>query len=332
MRAALLLGALGAAPSAPSQAQTGAVGVHDPAIIKHGDVYYLFHTGNGIPIKRSRDLVHWEEAGRVFDSLPAWAAEAVPAARNSLWAPDISFFSGRYHLYYSVSSFGSQRSAIGLATNATLDPESASYRWVDHGMVIRSVPGVSTHNAIDPNIVLDERGEPWLNWGSFWGGIKLRKVDRRTGMLSERDTTLHSLAARRGVDATTGPDNDQSVEGSFIIRRGEFYYLFVSFDMCCRGVRSTYNIRVGRSERVTGPYVDERGEVMTRGGGDVVLGTIGRIRGPGHNSILTEGDRHFLVHHFYDAEDNGRSKLQIRPVIWTPNGWPVAGEPLAPPS
>ena len=311
----------------PARAQTGDVGVHDPSIIKQGDSYYIFSTGNGIPIKRSRDLVRWENVGRVFEAMPGWVADAVPAARGSLWAPDISFFNGRYHLYYSASSFGSQRSAIGLATNATLDPAAPDYRWEDHGPVVRSLPGVSTFNAIDPNLVLDQAGVPWLSWGSFWGGLKMRRVDPATGMLSASDSTLHSLAARRGTEATMGPDNDQSIEAPFIVRRGDYYYLFASFDMCCRGTRSTYNIRVGRSESVTGPYVDERGELMTRGGGDVVLATLGRIRGPGHNSVLVEGDRYHLVHHYYDADDGGRAKLQIRPIEWIED-WPTAGEQL----
>src|SRR5690606_14191792 len=149
-RCTLLSLACAAALSTPrgAQAQTGAIGVHDPVVIEQGGEYYLFHTGNGIPIKRSSDLIHWVEAGRVFEERPEWIAEAVPAARGSQWAPDISFFNDRYHLYYSVSSFGSQHSAIGLATNRTLDPESPAYRWEDHGPVIRSMPGVSTHNAI----------------------------------------------------------------------------------------------------------------------------------------------------------------------------------------
>lgn len=316
---------------AASPAQTGDVNTHDPAIIRAGDVYYLFHTGRGVPFKRSRDLVHWENVGRVFEEVPAWATEAVPAVRGSLWAPDIAFFNGRYHLYYSVSSFGSQRSAIGLATNATLDPGSPDYRWVDQGEVVRSIPEVSTHNAIDPNFVVDTSGQPWLNWGSFWGGIKMRRLDPATGLLSAEDTTLYSLAARRDPDDVTGPRNNQSIEGSFIVRRGDFYYLFVSFDRCCRGVRSSYNIRVGRAEEITGPYLDEHGVPMTEGGGMVVLAGAGRVRGPGHNAVLVEGDTYYLVHHYYDAADEGRSKLQIRPLLWSDEGWPMAGEPLASP-
>jgi arabinan endo-1,5-alpha-L-arabinosidase len=321
-------------------AQTGEIGVHDPVIIKQGDTYYVFATGNGVPILRSRDLKTWERGGRVFAQMPEWVATAVPAARGSLWAPDVSFFNGKYHLYYSASSFGSQLSAIGLATNVTLDTTSADYRWVDQGIVVQSIPRVSTFNAIDPNLIMDADGEPWLNWGSFWGGIKLRKVDKQTGKLSTQDTTLYSLASRSGTEATSNQGADRSIEGPFIISRAvrdsagtsrTWYYLFVSFDRCCAGERSTYNIRVGRSEKVTGPYVDPSGRPMTEGSGMVVLSSHGRVRGPGHNSILIENDTsYYLVHHFYDGEDRYRSRLQIRPLTWVQN-WPYAGDPITPP-
>ena len=308
--------------------------VHDPAIIKEGDTYYLFSTGRGISMRRSPDLVNWEMLPPVFadlpEMLPSWAAAEVPGVR-SIWAPDVSFFNGLYHLYYSLSTFGSNRSAIGLATNRTLDPDSPEYSWEDRGKVVESFPGVSTHNAIDPNVIIDEEGQPWLNWGSFWGGVKMRKLDPATGLASAEDSTIHSLAARISTEATEGNNRPRSVEAPFIVKRGEYYYLFLSFDRCCAGVRSTYNIRVGRSEAVTGPYLDEHGVRMTRGGGTLVLAGAGRVRGPGHNSILVEGDQYYLVHHYYDADDNGRSRLQIRPLIGKEDGWPVADEPLSAP-
>jgi len=260
--------------------------------------------------------------------VPAWAPAAVPGTQFP-WAPDISFFDGRYHLYYSLSTFGAQRSAIGLATNATLDPASSHYAWVDRGKVVESVPGVSSHNAIDPAVALDERGRPWLAWGSFWGGLKMRRLDAATGKLSREDTTTYSLAARTGVDVTRGPLDSQSVEAPFIVRHGDHYYLFASYDMCCRGERSTYNVRVGRSAAITGPYVDRDGVALTEGGGTRVLAGSGSVRGPGHNSVLADGGRHYLVHHFYDAGAKGRSTLQIRPLLWGEDGWPRAGEPLA---
>src|SRR5208337_3512084 len=98
-------------------------GVHDPCIAKENGIYYVFSTARGIGIRQSDDLVHWRRIGRVFDSQPAWAKREIPAS-NDLWAPDISYFNGEYHLYYAVSAFGRNRSCIGLATNKTLDPKS----------------------------------------------------------------------------------------------------------------------------------------------------------------------------------------------------------------
>lgn len=319
---------------AHTQPSANPLQLHDPSIIRQGETYYIFSTGNGISMRRSSDLINWEMLPPVFadlpDMLPVWAAEEVPGVRN-IWAPDIAYFNGLYHLYYSLSTFGSNRSVIGLVTSPTLDPSDTRYGWTDRGKVVESFPGVSTHNAIDSNVVFDERGQPWMSWGSFWGGVKMRKVDPSTGLLSSEDTTLYSLAARISPEATDGPNRPRSVEAPFIVRRGEYYYMFLSFDRCCSGERSTYNIRVGRSTSVTGPYVDEHGVRMTRGGGTIVLAGEGRVRGPGHNSVLVEGEDYHLVHHYYDAEDRGRSKLQIRPLLWRADGWPVAGDPLFPP-
>lgn len=298
--------------------QQGAIrNVHDPVVIKQDGSYVLFFTGPGLPMRRSEDLVHWETAGQVFSELPDWAREEVPGVEFP-WAPDISFYNDRYHLYYSLSTFGSQRSVIGLATNETLDPERSNYEWTDRGKVVESRPGAVDYNAIDPNVAFDEDGEPWLAWGSYWGGIKMRKLDPETGLPSDTDTTLYSLAARPIEDA---------IEAPYIVRHEGYYYLFVSWDRCCNGAQSTYKIVVGRSEDITGPYVDRSGTPMMEGGGTMVLASHGRIRGPGHNAVLSEEDRHYLVHHFYDAQEGGVSKLQIRSLVWGKEGWPLAGVP-----
>lgn len=295
--------------------------VHDPVIIKAGGTYYVFCTGgrngNGvIPIRTSKDLVTWDAAGFVFpDRLPDWTAREIPRATNA-WAPDISFFNGRYHLYYSVSSFGSRDSAIGLVTNVTLDPASPDYRWVDQGMVLRSFADRDDWNAIDPNLVIEDARNVWLNWGSFWGGIKMRRVDPSTGLLSSTDTTLHALASRERAQPTGG-----SIEGAFIIRQADYWYLFVSFDRCCRGAESTYNVRVGRSRSVTGPYVDRDGRPMTDGGGTLVLeATSPSWRGPGHNGILREPGVDYMAFHAYPAAGRG-SSLFISSIAWI-DGWP----------
>ena len=290
--------------------------VHDPTVIREGDTFYLFSTRAGIVVRCSEDLIRWRLCGDVFGHLPQWAVQDVPGLRG-LWAPDISYFNGRYHLYYSASTFGSNRSGIGLATNRTLDPSSDKYMWTDHGKVIGSSPS-DDWNAIDPNVVLDEAGQPWLSFGSFWGGLKLRRIDSATGKLSAEDQTLYSLASRPRSSELPG-----AIEAPTIVRKNGYYYLFVSFDFCCRGKESTYNIRVGRARRVTGPYVDRSGKPMTEGGGTLVLAGAGRWRGPGHCAILQGKDGEKLVYHAYDAEWRGTPTLRINHLFWDAEGWPT---------
>ena len=298
--------------------------VHDPVVIKEKGTYYVFCTGGRsgqgvIPIRTSTDLRTWNASGFVFQSLPEWAATEIPLARNA-WAPDISYFNGKYHLYYSVSSFGSRNSAIGLMTTRTLDPVSPDYKWTDEGMVLRSYQDKDDWNAIDPNLVLDGR-DAWLTWGSFWGGIKMRRIDQSSGKLSATDQTLHALSSRPREQPIGG-----SVEAPFIVRHGDSWYLFVSFDRCCRGAQSTYNVVVGRSRAVTGPYIDKTGKPMTEGGGTLVIEATTPIwRGPGHQAIFSEGGKDYMFFHAYYGEGRGRgSALQISTLVWE-DGWPKVG-------
>ena len=293
--------------------------VHDPSIIKEGNTYYVFSTRAGIAIRCSKDLIQWQLCGDVFAHLPEWAVKDVPGLRG-LWAPDVSYFNGRYYLYYSASTFGSNHSSIGLATNETLDSSSNKYRWVDQGKVIGSNID-DDWNAIDPNVVFDEHNQPWLAFGSFWGGIKLRKLEQATGKLSSQDQNLYSLASRPRTSSSPG-----AIEAPNIIRKNGYYYLFVSFDLCCRGANSTYNIRVGRARRLTGPYIDRSGKAMIDGGGTLVVGGAGRWAGPGHCAVLQEREGDHLVYHAYDTEWRGVPTLRISTLHWDSEGWPAVSQ------
>lgn len=309
----------------------GDLRVHDPVMIRQGDTFYVFSTGGRrrgdiIPIRCSKDLYNWEYLGAVFDQMPEWAIQEIPGTRG-IWAPDISYFNGKYHIYYSVSTFGKNNSAIGLVTNTTLDPNSPDYEWEDHGMVIRSTTGKTNWNAIDGNLILEGKDKAWLCWGSFWGGIKMRRIDRSTGKLSEKDTKLYSIATRPRSSEHQTPPSTGAIEAPFIIKRGKYWYHLVSFDFCCRGAKSTYKIMVGRSKKVTGPYVDKEGRLMTEGGGTLLLDATegGRWVGPGHCAVLQDVSGDYLVFHAYDGQSQrSRSELKISTMVWE-NGWPRAG-------
>jgi len=312
----------GAAGSLNERMQGDIEPVHDPCIIKQGDSYYVFSTNTKkdtegfIACRRSRDLVSWERAGYVFTQIPEWAHDAVPSAKG-LWAPDISFFNGEYHLYYSASSFGSSNSVIGLATNRTLDPSAPGFGWVDQGLVMRS-RAHDKFNAIDPNLIGDRDGKYWLSWGSFWSGLKMFRIDPATGKRAEGEE-MYALASRA---PSRGAPN--AIEAPFIISRGDFYYLFASYDFCCRGAKSDYFVACGRSRDITGPYVDVNGKSLMEGGGSVVIQGNERFKGTGHSAVLHDGDRDYLVYHAYDAEQKGTPTLRISPIYWTPDGWPRA--------
>ena len=311
---------------------SGDLRVHDPVIIRENDTYYIFSTGGGrraggiIPIRCSNDLYNWSLCGYVFEKLPEWCTQEIQGTRGA-WAPDISYYNGRYHLYYSVSTFGRNNSAIGLATNVTLDPNSPDYKWIDHGLVVRSYEGKDDWNAIDGNLVIEDEQNIWLCWGSFWSGIKMRRINPETGKLSTKDTKLYSLASRPRTEEHQTPPVEGAVEAPFIIRHGRYWYLFVSFDFCCRGAESTYNVVVGRSRKITGPYVDKSGRPMTEGGGTTVIeATTPNWRGPGHQAVLQEQSGDYLLFHAYDGQ-TGRSELKISTMVWE-KGWPKVGELL----
>jgi arabinan endo-1,5-alpha-L-arabinosidase len=297
----------------PAMAKFGSRGVyvHDPSpIVKCGSNYWVYYTGVGIASWYSSDLKKWEPGPAAISNAPAWTAQAVPRNRRRYyWAPDVIHLGNRYLLYYAVSSFGKNRSAIGLAANSTLNPDDPGFKWIDQGAVVQSTEN-DNFNAIDPAAVLDEQGRLWLAFGSFWSGIKLVQLDPNTGKRIATNSPMYSLAF-----------ND-SIEASCIYCHGGYYYLFVNWGLCCRGTNSTYEIRVGRSPRVTGPYIDRDGEDMLVGGGSPFLSSRGPFIGPGQSGIYSENGVDWFSCHFYDGSRRGMATLSILPLGWDTNGWP----------
>ncbi|MBN2174217.1 MAG: arabinan endo-1,5-alpha-L-arabinosidase [Bacteroidales bacterium] len=305
------------------------ISVHDPVMIRQNDTYYLFCTGMGISVWSSTDMKEWKKENNVFTEAPDWAVEAVPGFRGHIWAPDITFFNGQYYLYYSVSAFGKNTSCIGVATNKTLDSADPDFQWVDHGKVIQSIPGKTNWNAIDPNFILDETEHPYLTFGSFWDGLKLVKLTPNALTVNDNLETLPTIASRKERPETSrspSPDSNagpNAIEAPFVFKRGDYYYLFASIDYCCRGANSTYKMIVGRSRKLTGPFVDQEGKSMALGGGTIVLAGNEKWHGVGHNAVVSYDGTDYLVFHGYDANENGRSRLLIEKIAWDKKGWPA---------
>lgn len=281
---------------------TGDTGVHDPSVVKTSGGYLLAYTGTNVGLKTSTDRTAWRNVGSAFPGGAPWTYPYTNGS-HSLWAPDISYHNGQFYMYYAASTFGSNHSAIFLATSTT----GASGSWTNRGLVIASQSS-DNFNAIDPNLFVDEQGRWWLAFGSFWSGIKLIRIDSSTGLRA--DTAMHSIASRGGG----------AIEASFLFSRGGYYYLYVSFDLCCRGADSTYRIMVGRSTSVTGPYLDRNGTPMMSGGGTQVLAGHGGIHGPGGEGVFSDADADVLVYHWY--ADSGASYLGINLIGYDAAGWP----------
>ena len=293
---------------------TGDLGAHDPStIIRCGDTFWVFHTGRGGRAKFSTDLRHWTKGPAVFAEPLAWWPEVAPGFDGCLWAPDIVRLDDRYALYYSVSSWGKRTSAIGLATNRTLNPDDPGFAWHDEGIIVQTTKA-HDYNAIDPALLRDDSGHLWLAFGSFWSGIKLVELDPRSGKRMDHEALPRTLAGP--------PLPSPAIEAPYLFQRDGFYYLFVNWGRCCRGARSTYNVRVGRSREVSGPYLDRTGRSMLEGGGTLFLKRRHRFIGPGHVAIFAEDDAHWCSYHFYDEQQNGRPTLMVERLSWDEAGWP----------
>jgi arabinan endo-1,5-alpha-L-arabinosidase len=321
-RSALLVGLL-ALPALAQGPRTDPEFAHDPSavVVAEDGTPRVLATGGGLAVLRRDADGRWRREGRVFPpgGRPAWHARAVPGNRGDLWAPDVLAIDGSYYVYYSVSTFGRNESAIGLAVGPTLDPASPRWRWEDRGPVVVS-RRADRYNAIDPAAFRDPGdGRLWLAFGSFWDGVFLVELDPETGLRRDPDAPPTRLA------------HAPEIEAPCLVKRESYYYLFVNWGRCCRGAESTYEIRVGRAREVTGPYVDRDGKALRDGGGTLVLGSSGRFVGPGHASIRRRGDDDWLVHHYYDAAQGGRARLRMLPLSWDARGWPSARPEATPP-
>jgi arabinan endo-1,5-alpha-L-arabinosidase len=282
------------------------IGIHDPSMLKAGSTYYLFSTHGSIHAHTSTERINFSDDSYALSSLPSWT-NAYTAASGDLWAPDASLHNGQYWLYYAASTFGSNNSAIGLATSSNGVPGT----FTDSGAAVYTSSKCPGANAIDPASVVDSSGNVWLAFGSWSSGIQIVPVNAATGIPTGAACT--QLAYH---PSGTG------IEGSYIYPHGGYYYLFASIDVCCQGVSSTYRIIVGRSLAVTGPYTDRGGIAMTSGGGTILLSAHGNINGPGGQIVYSDTGGDTLVYHYYDGNNSGNPALGINLLGWTADGWP----------
>jgi arabinan endo-1,5-alpha-L-arabinosidase len=299
---------------APAFALDGEPGMHDPSTIIQADgKFYVYATGSGLPAFVSADGWTWRRAGSVMQAVPGGrpGPDVIARGGNNSWAPDLIRVGDRYFMYYSAP--GTQpKAAIGLLIGKTLDSSSPDYKWEDGGPVVWS-DGVEDSNAIDPGVFRDPNGTLWLTYGSYFGYIRLVELDPKTGKRLHPDRKPVNIAINS--------------EASIMIFREGWYYLLVTHGSCCAGGNSSYNIRMGRAKKVTGPFVDNMGIDMIQGGGKLFAGSSGRHIGPGHFGLLDLGDgvQKFSCHYESDLDRGGVSVLDIRPLLWR-DGWPVAGD------
>ena len=331
--------------------------VHDPVMAKEGDTYYIFATGMGIQQMTSKDRKTWTVLPQpVMTVIPGWTTDSVPGFGSHVWAPDVIQWHGRWWLAYSCSTFGKNGSAVGLLSSRSL----RANLWKDEGCIVtsherkRSADGQMTGdnwNAIDPNFVIDDNDQPWLVWGSFWDGIQLAPLDSTMHLPNSQLSTFNSqlstfsfqlstfnsqlswprtIARRYDPNYKPSEENPTSkhagtnaIEAPFIFKHDGYYYLFVSWDYCCRGAKSNYRVAVGRSKTVEGPYLDRTGKDMAAGGGTLFIeGDKKEWEAAGHCAAYTVDGEDIFICHGYSATQNGAALLIQRTISWTADGWP----------
>lgn len=304
-------------PAEPTGPLTGSIGTHDPSrMIESNGKYFVYSTGRGIPMKYSTDKLKWTSGPSVFpNGLPAWTRTAVPDNDGyDVWAPDIFYVNGLYHLYYSVSSWYGKKSAIGLVTSPTLDPNSSSYKWTDRGAVIATSTSTQTYTAIDAAPILDANGNPWLLFGSgytvSWStpSLMLIQLDKNTGKRITSNSPVYGLA-------------NGHLEGSYLHYRNGYYYMFYNDGSCCSGTSSTYKIHMLRSKTITGPYLDKSGNA--NGSNNLFMQSSNGLYGPGHMGILSKNGNDYFTYHYYNS--SGSPVLGQGRLIWGSDGWPKPG-------
>lgn len=346
-----------AAYPAPRQVSGSGTGVHDPFMLQDPSthLYWLYGTHQTLAWSSDAIIFTYTNVNSTYGActsaqggawltqdnrcpiigpdFSSWAGLQTPESDNNgqntdVWAPSLLYANGTYYLYYAIPyepSTGAE-AVIGLATSST--PWGP---WTDEGYVISSWTAATTPppaaqngwnfsasttwNAIDPAPFIDTSGNWWLVFGSWQDGIHLIQLDPQTGL--RLGTSMYHIAARGAGE-----------EGPFIYYLNGYYYYFASINVCCQGTASTYRTIVGRSQTVTGPYLDRGGIDLINGGGTILVSSHSNIYGPGGASVFTDTgtsgslSQPTFVYHYYDGNNSGAPTLGINQLVFDADGWP----------
>ena len=298
LAASAVIAALASSLSLKAAALNGDPYIHDPATVTACDgKWYTYGTGGG---------------GIMSDD--GWTWHTGPQRPGGGAAPDVIKIGNRYLMVYGATGGGlggGHNGRILSMWNDTLDQQSPNYKW-SQATVVASSDGNEDCDAIDPSLMIDADQRLWLSYGTFFGFVRVVELDPKTGLRVEGNQAVNIA-----IDC----------EGTELVYRDGWYYLFGTHGTCCNGATSTYNIQVGRSKKVTGPYLDNMGVDMIKGGGKMVAAAEGRFIGAGHFGRIVEADgvEKWSCHYEADLDRSGRSVLDVRPLHWL-DGWPIAGE------
>ena len=295
---------------------------HDPTMYRDENGYILMSTNNNLAMWTSEDMVKWNAKGQIFSDSPQWLKDAVGGKTDGIWAPDLFHFNNQYGVFYCGSVFGKRTSAIGVVTNANLDFSSPAGGWTDQGEVTRTTNS-NNYNAIDADVVVTPDGEYWMTYGSWnAGGIRLIKLNPKTGKQASDDKTNYQIATRGG----------SGIEGPSLIEHGGQYFLFTAWDVCCKQgdeiEQTTYKTAMGRADKVNGTYVDRNGKNLNDGGGTILMQRYSRYVGPGGGEAFKDLNRIRFVHHYYDLTGDKFNHIHIRDVVFSDDNWPEMGQPF----
>lgn len=312
--------------------------IHDPSnVVTHNKKHMIAVTGKeptsnypcGLETwwRKKKDRGDWKPGQCLLSKKPQWVEKHCPGNDGAYWAPTLV---RRNALIYSVSDGFDEEgtTCLGVAKATGTFPDQLT--WTDSGKPLTCIIGdqyEEERSAIDPDVFLGFDKKTYLvTGGGVIIGTELKPwslMPKSGNWFDKNDPSWKEMA--RGPKISFREYD--WVEAAFIYpnHKTNYYYLFVNWGTCCSGIKSTYNIRVGRSRNPLGPYVDKKGKDLMKGGGSLFLKERSYMVGPGHPAIYQKGSKEILTFHYYDTRRDGLPWIAERWLKWNTKGWPYAG-------